>query len=504
MQKRIFLPYAAALALLAIPAGSAADIVINEIMYDPISTDNNASTEWIELYNTSAAQVDISGYRVTAGTFQPYTFPANSTIDGHGYIILQSHDLDTFLSYYMDGIDADIVHKIDVGATVGSKLGNGTSGATIVLYDASDVEVDRVNYRKDNGWPATPNDAENNGRTLELVDAGIDNDDGTNWRVSKSVIGTPGRKNSQALATWYTAGGHSPQFPSSTDPVVFSIDVESLATISNVYLYLENLAEGPGFTQFTMTDNGGGNYSYTAGPFSDKTFLRYYISVVDSNGDEAIFPPLAPQASGALHIANNPVSSAQIVINEIMHNPPGADNQAASEYIEIYNKTAEPIDLSNYNLGRTLSDSYWRTLPVGLILPANGFVVAVGQKGVFDEDWSEIIDPSVPVHNLAWKFGQSILVNAGSEVFIASPNTFDWFTHWSDGPTGAPVQHVDFDPLGADGWPTEAASNGTAMELNSPELDPQAGSNWSVSTAAEGGTPGAVNSVADVADWNLY
>ena len=52
------------------------DIVINELMYDPIS--GNDDDQYLELYNRGANPVDLSGWQFTAGV--SFTFPAGATL----------------------------------------------------------------------------------------------------------------------------------------------------------------------------------------------------------------------------------------------------------------------------------------------------------------------------------------------------------------------------------------------------------------------------------------
>ncbi|MBN2316948.1 MAG: lamin tail domain-containing protein, partial [Sedimentisphaerales bacterium] len=61
-----------------------ADIVINEIHYDPdVKTE---AVEFIELYNTEMTPIDLSGWYFSNGL--SYEFPAGSTISPRGYIIV--------------------------------------------------------------------------------------------------------------------------------------------------------------------------------------------------------------------------------------------------------------------------------------------------------------------------------------------------------------------------------------------------------------------------------
>ncbi len=64
-------------------AANPGDVIITEIMYNPASDENSpAITEWIEIYNTTANPIDITGWYIAdedgrSGAFEPYTLPAH-------------------------------------------------------------------------------------------------------------------------------------------------------------------------------------------------------------------------------------------------------------------------------------------------------------------------------------------------------------------------------------------------------------------------------------------
>jgi len=59
-------------------------VVINEIMYDPISGDDN--DEYVELYNRSTNAVNLGGWQLQDGV--GYTFPSNTVIAAGGYVVV--------------------------------------------------------------------------------------------------------------------------------------------------------------------------------------------------------------------------------------------------------------------------------------------------------------------------------------------------------------------------------------------------------------------------------
>jgi len=95
----------------------------------------------------------------------------------------------------------------------------------VVLVDPQGTEVDRVNYTGSSPWPNPT------GASMELVDAGTDNNVGSNWAVAvarggtftgNGDLGTPGAANS-------VSGGAGPAAMRSVEPMLSVPDVFELA-----------------------------------------------------------------------------------------------------------------------------------------------------------------------------------------------------------------------------------------------------------------------------------
>jgi hypothetical protein len=122
----------AVVASLAPQGPSTAPVVINEIAYDDQGTD---ALEFVELYNRTAAAVDLSGWRVqgeegdAAGSPNlAFTFPAGTTINPGQYIVVGNTAVP------------------NVNFTVATNfLENGTAEG-LTLRDPADVVVDGIAY----------------------------------------------------------------------------------------------------------------------------------------------------------------------------------------------------------------------------------------------------------------------------------------------------------------------------------------------------------------------
>ena len=106
-----------------------ANVVVSEIAW--MGTADSSTDEWIELANTGNSAVDLSGWSLRADDGSP-TITLSGSIVANGYFLIERTDDNT-----VPNIPADLV------TAFGNGLGN--AGETLVLRNASDVEIDRVN-----------------------------------------------------------------------------------------------------------------------------------------------------------------------------------------------------------------------------------------------------------------------------------------------------------------------------------------------------------------------
>jgi hypothetical protein len=157
---------------LAMARTVAADIVINEIHYDP--ADETSTEEFVELVNTDTVAADLGGAYFDDGI--SFTFPAGTTIEAGGFLVV-AQDPATLQSRF--GAAAR-------GPWTGA-LKN--SGERVRLRNAAGATLDEVTYSDHFPWPTL---AGGGGRSMELLHPGLDNDLGASWRSSTTpTSGTP-------------------------------------------------------------------------------------------------------------------------------------------------------------------------------------------------------------------------------------------------------------------------------------------------------------------------
>ena len=162
---------------------SFADIVINEIMYNPpeAGTDTN---EYIEIYNSGISSVSLSNWFFAQGVL--FTFPADAAISPNGYVIIAENTNVLWQTYPASLANADAVYLWS-GALV-------NSGEPLELNNANSNQIDFVAYDDSTPWPTEP---DGNGPSLELINPFLENNNGYNWLASTNDLpgGTPGTQN---------------------------------------------------------------------------------------------------------------------------------------------------------------------------------------------------------------------------------------------------------------------------------------------------------------------
>jgi hypothetical protein len=139
---------------------------------------------------------------------------------------------------------------------------------------------------------------------------------------------------------------------------------------------------------------------------------------------------------------------AQIVINELMYNPPESGTDSL-EYIELLNNSGSTVDLSNW----TFSLGVVYTFPAGTTIAANGYVVIAKSISAFKSVFG--FEP------LQWTAGS--LSNSGEPVEIKDGN-------------GNVIDNVSYLPAAP--WPTDANGGGASLVLCDPNSDNSLAVNW--------------------------
>jgi hypothetical protein len=159
--------------------GSCNAVVINEINYHSAPTFDPG--DWVELYNTCSASIDISGWTFRdSDPSHGMVFTPGMVIPGNGYLVVCA---DTTKFYKLFPAVTCVA-----GPTA---FGLDAAGEHVQLTDALGSMVDSLTYDDASPWPIA---ADGKGPTIELGTPTLDNAKGANWNAS-SAHGTPGAAN---------------------------------------------------------------------------------------------------------------------------------------------------------------------------------------------------------------------------------------------------------------------------------------------------------------------
>ena len=153
-------------------------IVINEINYK--SESGNDTKDWVELFNTTAADIDVSGWILTdAARLKDYIIPKGTVVPAYGYLVV-CENKKKFMNIWPE-----------LTNVVGNfKFGLKSQG-TVQLYDAGGNLIDDLEYSDKSPWPSQ---ADGEGYTLSLADPFADNSVAWQWECP-TLYGTPGAQN---------------------------------------------------------------------------------------------------------------------------------------------------------------------------------------------------------------------------------------------------------------------------------------------------------------------
>ncbi len=542
-------------------------VIITEILVDPFTSVTGGGFEWVEIQNISATPVDISGYRLldleTGGDGYTLPVPAGTILQAGEIAVLAQ--LPATLSsaggvnYTADEIRA--IYEASWGAT--------TPGGAPIRW----IPLGRWGARATNATPAA--------EVLTLTRGAVINDAAVDATVGSTSGPHPTRlrplcradfNNDNVVSvqdifdylTAYFAGSPNANINGSGGVTVqdifdyltlyfagcidwvqnrgFIIDV---ANYSNANSNGEPLANWPGsdsHSSFYLRP-GTGNFSVTG----NNPGTNWALSIGGLNGarQSTVLSPLPFGFTNTGEDFGSPGfvptteqrPTGDVIITEIAGStnsiypgsnptPPTGQTVAGGrdEFVEIFNTTAQPIDISGWYLQD--EDGRTQPFPAGTILPPNTAAVIIGgdtfiptgtnQPGLIDLTGRDF----TAEFRAAW--------GCGYPVIVAS----DWYSNTgvfgldrlADGPSffNEVLRLVKADGIVADvanfddddtpsaialppfGWPGDAAAGVTTfwsiytLPGSYDELSNDSGLNWAASlTGFDGGVTSVINTAVD-------
>ncbi|MBX7150882.1 lamin tail domain-containing protein [bacterium] len=444
-------------------------IIINEINYVP----GTGATEWIELYNPGPDTIDLKKWTIADGNSDQTNFATKITITNPSSPIYPGE-------YVVVGKDSNQFNlkfpNVSKKLFISSFPTLNNSGDMIGLFDSVGAVIDSLMY--ESKWGGSTD------VSLERISAAGNSYSSANWHSSINPFGaTPGKINSVTpvpldIALFKKDITFSPAHPAVGEPV-------------SIHALIRNIGLQPITASFTVTafyDGNNNNLPETTEEISHQSFNN----LAENDSMVITFAWTTPGVSGVSpqifvvidftddqRIENNSafqnlsfgVQSFSVVINEFLYEP----DSTQSEFVEIYNRSDEILNLRNWKIGDAsgqktiVTNDYWLFPQSFRILTSDTAFHSKFQKKSLPKnaaipDSLIIVIPSMPSLN-----------NTDDAVYLADSvgvvvDSVYYFSSWG-GRKGISIERIDIGGL----------SN-----------DP---GNWTTCVAAQGSTPGQLNSI---------
>jgi hypothetical protein len=312
------------------------DVVINEIMADPSPVVLLPEVEYLELFNRTHSDIDLTGWKVQVGSSEK-TFPSCKIAADSFLIVVPVGKESLFQSY---------------GRVVGILSSDGLSnaGTSLVLYNEAGMNISSVVYS--DAW-YRDNLKKNGGWSIEQIDPSNPCNGENNWKASIDFKGgTPGKQNS------VFASNPDLIAPMLIHAVILSTK-DSLRVFFNEQLTIANLS----LSMITVDNNIGHPIGFSVvGPENNSLLLQFaqefqeniiYTLTVTRLITDCAGNAVGEDNSCKFGIAQPPAVN-DLVINEVLFNPltDGVD------YIEVYNRSSKILNLADLQVAMRNATSY--------------------------------------------------------------------------------------------------------------------------------------------------
>jgi len=341
----------------------AGSVLINEIAW--MGTNASQYAEWIELYNTTGDNIDLSGWTI----FKINADAEIKLISLQGVIVPQGY-------FLIERVTDSSPDAIDIVADISGSFGGSglkNTGEYLVLKNSAGEIIDSVNASS--GWPAGDNTLK---ASMERKsDGGWQTNDGVTINgydaQSNPIIGTPKAVNSNSQTL---LGSNNESLSTSTPSIQNQTTVSGLSAAnatSSPLLSLKAVAGDDILAQVNqnivldaVASQGADHYKWYLGDGSTREGQKitynypfpgtYLVTLEATNEQKTSWDQLRVYIFGG-----------RPIINEIMPDP----NQGDS-WLELYNQQDYAVDLSGWIL--TSNDKNF-VLPNFVIMAKNSFLI---------------------------------------------------------------------------------------------------------------------------------
>ncbi len=351
--------------------GNQQDIVINEIMYDPIGTE--VEGEWVEIFNNGTTSVDMSNWSI-ADQDSPngpsdidLLFPEGFILPASAYAVIYTGSGTNETDF------SDNVAHLYMCKT--SDMWSNT-GDDVLLKNESGYGVDYICYLDGSSVDPPPseldwsgqNPSSEEGNSLSLHPNGVDTDSGSAWEESDPTRGFHNAHLNDDPPNVISMS-HFPLNPTSSESVTVVSEVSDDYNVESVELWY-NINDG--VYNWIPLDYDGTNYSAQIPVQSHGDVIEYYINITDD----------AHQTTTSDHnkFAFSD-SSFNVVINEFLARPitdwnddGSADND--DEWVELYNPRDTLVNIGGWKIDDSVGEgSSPHVIPQGTYLGPKDFLL---------------------------------------------------------------------------------------------------------------------------------
>jgi len=434
-------------------------LILSEVMFYPQSGPN----EFIELYNTSEIEsIDLNGYKIKYSTSNPdiITDAGEGTLlPPKSFAIILEGDY-PFGSGIYDGIIPQEALVVKISDNSFGTSGMANENRQIWLFNVANDTLEGYFY-------SAPNTQGHSDEKKVMVK----DTSHSNWANSLVFNGTPG-------------------FTNSVTPVQFDLHLASL-TFSPVLPYegedvtvqakIKNIGSNTA-NNYSVEIYNDANFDSTADP-GELIFSQQYSNL--ASGDSIVASTVMYLLSAGNYqiiakvifapdenLVNNQLIKSfavlppganynDVVISEIMYAP----STGEPEWVELFNRTASPINLKKWKFSDASSTITITNIDV--LIPANDYLVLSRDSSILNyyNVGSEIIEFNLPALN---NTGDAVVIKDSLGVIIDS--TY-YLPSWGGNTEGKSLERIS---------------------TENPSVDP---ANWGTSISIFKATPGWINSL---------
>ncbi len=392
-----------------------AEIIITEIMYNSPDADID-SLEFIELYNTGPDHVNLESWSIS----EAVNFTFGNVVLNAGQRLIVAKDPEAIQNTF--GIPS-----YDWNGSL-----NNTA-ATILLKDNYGIVRDSVRYSDAAPWPAR---CDGDGPSLTLCNPSLDNALASSWSASTEV-----RAFLNNGDTVYATPLTGCLYPPDADFAAGQTDIYTGTTVQ----FTDLSTNSP--TSWEWTFEGGSPATSTQQnpqvTYENTGHFMVMLKVSNADGSDSLM------RENYMHVASAP-SGANLVITEIMYNPPDA-NTDSLEFIEVLNAGTTVVNLQGFYFDEGINFTF------------PDYDLQAGSR-ILVSRYADIFQDFYGVASLQWESG---VLNSDGELILLKDAA------------GVTLDSVVYSPFAP--WPERCAGHGPSLTLCDPSLDNALAESWSAS-----------------------